>query len=586
MLRVAAGRWCAWPRPRRWVRCRSARMRSPRASPAGPWARGWAGAVWRRCCAPACSATGSSRTPPPRRRSRSGQWCCTATTAGWPHRRCTPPRRCGCAGWATGSWSRSPPSPGPCRGRGRPRRPRRPNSSTPTRPSRSSTMHRTDRAVVAGLLVAGLAGWLLLMAGPAFAQTPPPPIGPGRPPCAAGPGGLLGCIPNPGDVLSGAARAVGGGAMKAFTTFFTGGAKWFVEQVQSFLKAADRPDLSTGWWVQKYDLMLALAWVVAGATLLLALIDAAAKGSWQGLGRAVLVDVPVAGVVGGLGPPVIQYLVDVADWLSSRLLADLGADAGKVLAGSAQWFATFGAANGNPSVPLLAGFVTALVTIFAALLVFLELLLRANAIYLIAALVPVAVIFAQPVVALAIAMGGAASASLDGVGSTSLKEFGTVVAGAVFLLLAALAPWGMLSLMPAAEAAMAAHRQRAAIGGGARTVVTTAYTGTYLGRLAQAGATRAGGGRADTGAVAGAWGAPPAAAVETGKVVAAAQEQLGATAAGSGASSASPPPGSEPGAPGRPGRDGSASRGEPGPPSATGPPGSTGPPGPGAGKGP
>src|SRR6266508_4197728 len=608
MLRVAAGRWRAWPRPRRSVGCGPARTRSRGASPRGPWVRAWAGAAWRRCCGPVCSATSFSRTLPPGPRWRCGRWCCTAMTVGWPRRRCTPPRRCGCAGRATGSWSRSPPCPDRSRYRGRPRRAWRPNSSRRARTSRSSTMRRGGRTVVSGLLVAGLVGWLLLMARPARAQTPPPPIGPGRPPCAAGPGGLLGCIPNPGDVLSGAARAVGGGAMKAVTTFFTGGAKWFVEQVQSFLKAADRPDLSTGWWVQKYDLMLALAWVVAAATLLLALVDAAAKGSWQGLGRAVLVDVPVAGVVGGFGPLVIQYLVDLADWLSSRLLQELGADAGRALGSSAQWFASFGAASGNPNVPLLAGFVAALVTIFAAFLVFLELLLRANAIYLIAALVPVvyavriwpaasgvarkttevlvAVVIAQPVVALAIAMGAAASASLDGVGSASLKQFGTAVAGAVFLLLAALAPWGMLSLMPAAEAAMAAHRQRAAIGGGARTVVTTAYTGTYLGRLAQAGATRAGGGRAETAAVAGAWGAPPPAAVETGKVVAAAQEQLGATAAGSGASSASPPPGSEPGAPGRPGRDGSASRGEPGPPSATGPPGSTGPPGPGAGKGP
>jgi hypothetical protein len=481
--------------------------------------------------------------------------------------------------------------------------------------------------VVAALLVAGLAGWLLV-ASPAHAQTPPPPVGPGRPPCAAGPSGLLGCIPGPGDLLSGAAKSVGGGVMKAFTTFFTGGAKWFIEQVQSFLVAADRPDLSAGWWVDKYDQMLALAWVVAAATLLLALIDAAAKGSWSGLGRAVLVDVPVAAVVGGLGPLLIQYLVDLADWLSSRLLQDLGADAGRALASSAEWFASFGAASGNPSVPLLAGFVAALVTIFAAFLVFLELLLRANAIYLIAGLVPVvyavriwpaasgvarkttevlvAVIFAQPVVALAIAMGAAASASLDGVGSTSMKEFGTAVAGAVFLLLAALAPWGMLSLMPALEAAMAAHRQRAAVGGGARTAMTTAYTGTYLGRLAQAGGTRGGGSRGDTAAVAAAWGAsPPGAgravaqtAVETGTAVAATQKQLGATAAGADPPTASPPaspepgPPGRPGAPGRPGRDGSADRGEPGPPGPsgspgpTGPPGPAGPPGPGTGKGP
>ncbi len=489
-------------------------------------------------------------------------------------------------------------------------------------------MRHTGRVVAAALLVAGLAGWLLLMAGPAHARSPLPQVGPSRPPCAAGPGGLLGCIPGPGDLLSGAAKSVGGGVMKAFTTFFTGGAKWFIEQVQSFLVAADRPDLSADWWVHKYDLMLALAWVVAAATLLLALIDAAAKGSWSGLGRAVLVDVPVAGVVGGFGPLLIQYLVDLADWLSSRLLQDLGADAGKALGSSAEWFASFGGASGNPSVPLLAGFVAALVTIFAAFLVFLELLLRANAIYLIAALVPVvyavriwpaasgvarkttevlvAVVFAQPVVALAIAMGAAASASLDGIGSASLKEFGTAVAGAVFLLLAALAPWGMLSLMPALEAAMAAHRPRAAIGGGARAAMTTAYTGTYLGRLAQAGASRASGGRGDTAAVAAAWGASPAAAgaaatqtaVEAGKVVAATQEQLGATTAGAGAPPASSPPGPEQGPPGRSGaagrprRDGSAGRGEPGPPGSggpagpSGPSGPTGPPGPGAGKGP
>src|SRR6266498_3879075 len=330
MLRVAAGRWRAWPRPRRSVGCGPARTRSRGASPRGPWVRAWAGAAWRRCCGPVCSATSFSRTLPPGPRWRCGRWCCTAMTVGWPRRRCTPPRRCGCAGRATGSWSRSPPCPDRSRYRGRPRRAWRPNSSRRARTSRSSTMRRGGRTVVSGLLVAGLVGWLLLMARPARAQTPPPPIGPGRPPCAAGPGGLLGCIPGPGDLLSGAAKSVGGGVMKAFTTFFTDGARWFVEQVESFLVAADRPDLSAGWWVHKYDLMLALAWVVAAATLLLALIDAAAKGSWQGLGRAVLVDVPVAGVVGGFGPLVIQYLVDLADWLSSRLLQPQRAAAGRL----------------------------------------------------------------------------------------------------------------------------------------------------------------------------------------------------------------------------------------------------------------
>jgi hypothetical protein len=224
--------------------------------------------------------------------------------------------------------------------------------------------------------------------------------------------------------------------------------------------------------------------------------------------------------------------------------------------------------------------VVALVTILGALLVFLELLLRANAIYLIAALIPVvyavriwpaargvarrttealvAIILAQPVVALAISLGAAAGASLGGIGDASLKDFGTAVAGAVFLLLAALAPWGMLSLMPALEAAMAANRQRAAIGGGARSLMTTAYTGTYLGRLAQAGSARTARGASDTAA---AWAASAAAGGTP------AQPSGGARGAG----------GQQPGPPGGPGRGG---RGDPGPPGPTGPPGPSGPPGP------
>ncbi len=468
-------------------------------------------------------------------------------------------------------------------------------------------------------LAAALAGCLALLTPHAALAAPPPlpPRGP-MPPCASGPGGLIGCIPSPGEVLSGAARTAGGGVMKVFTVFFTDGATWFLDRLQEFLTAADRPDLSAGWWVQRYNLMLALAAVVAAATLLLALIDAAAKGSPEGLGRALLADVPVAGLVGGTAPLLIQYLVDVADWLSGRLLQDLGVDAATALGHSAQWFTTFStAATGNPTAPLAAGLVAALLTIFAALLIFLELMLRANAIYLIAALIPVvyavriwpaaravgrrttevlvAVIFTQPVVALAVGMGAAAGGSLGGVGDATFQEFGTAIAGAVLLLLAALAPWGMVALMPGLEAAVSsAYRQRAAVGGGFRTAVQTGYTATYLGRLAHAGATRATGTGTGTGAgtagsgvgaggaaAAASWGVPATAAAaqvaaQAGQAVATRQGQI------SGAATAPPPAGPAGG------RPGSSPPGPAGPRGPAGPPGQgrPGPPGPASGKGP
>ncbi|HWD45300.1 MAG TPA: hypothetical protein VHM23_16610, partial [Actinomycetota bacterium] len=73
---------------------------------------------------------------------------------------------------------------------------------------------------------AAVAGCLALLAPRPAVATPQPvlPRGP-VPPCASGPGGLIGCIPSPGDLLSGAARTAGGGVMKVFTVFFTDGAK-------------------------------------------------------------------------------------------------------------------------------------------------------------------------------------------------------------------------------------------------------------------------------------------------------------------------------------------------------------------------
>jgi len=418
-------------------------------------------------------------------------------------------------------------------------------------------------------------------------------------------------------VLKGAARAAGDTAMGAFTAFFTDGAGWLVEQLQKFLVGADRPDLSVDWWVQRYQLMLALAMVVAGATLLLALLDATAKASLEGLARAVFADVPVAAIIGALGPLLIQYLVDVADWLSGRLLRDFGVDVAQTLGSSAEWFATFGTtATGGPTVPIVLGFVAALLTILAALLVFLELLLRANAIYLIAALIPVlyavriwpaakavarhttevllAVIFAQPVVALAISMGAAAAGSLEGIGDAAVKDFGQALAGAVFLLLGAMCPWGMLALVPGVERAVAAHRQRAAVTGGARSAIQVAYTGTYLGRLAAAGRSHSSsGGGEDAAAAAATAAGPPGAAVavgvqaadRAGRAVGERQAQLGEAVTGT--TTGGPPSSGQAGRqekPGSPGQTGPAGppgqQGQAGGQGPSGRPGQSGPPGP------
>ena len=79
---------------------------------------------------------------------------------------------------------------------------------------------------------------------------------------------------------------------------------------------------------------------------------------------------PVAGLVGGIGPLVIQYLVDLADWLNGRLLQDLGVDSAKTLSSSAEWFAAFSSTTGSPATPAVAVLIAALITILAAFVIF------------------------------------------------------------------------------------------------------------------------------------------------------------------------------------------------------------------------
>lgn len=333
--------------------------------------------------------------------------------------------------------------------------------------------------------------------------------------CPGGPGGLLGCLPTPGRIAASVTQAASNSLMQGVTSWFTDGARWFLEQVGAMLAGATRPDLGAAWWTERYRLLLAFAMVVAVATLLLAIIQAGAKGSWEGLAAALGVDVPVAALVGSAGPILTQYLVNVADWLSGALLAKLGADSATALGHSAQWLAAFGSIPTQQGMPLVVGALVAVVAIVAGLLVILELLLRANAIYLLVAVVPlvyalriwpvlrpvarrttevlVAIVFVQPIIAFCVSLGAAAGTNLGGLGDATARQFGTALSGVVMLLLGALSPWAVLSLLPAVEAGMAAARQRQAASAGPRSALQSVYVGSYLTRLTHSAGRAAGG---------------------------------------------------------------------------------------------
>ena len=382
---------------------------------------------------------------------------------------------------------------------------------------------RERRWLLAGRLLAVALVPVALVVGATAATAAPP--GPGKTGCPGGPAGLLGCTLTPGGLAGSLAQTAGNSLMQGVTAWFTDGARWVLSQIGGMLASATRPDLGADWWIGKYRLLLAFAMVVAVATLLLAIIQAGAKASWEGLAVAVGVDVPVAAVAGSAGPILTQYLVDVADRLSGVLLAGFGADSATALGRTGQWLGSFGVASGQPAAPLVIAALVAMLTIVAGLLVVLELLLRANAIYLLVAMVPlayamrifpvlrpvarrttevlIAIIFLQPIIALCVSLGAAAGASLGPVGDATAAQFGSALSGAVMLLLGALSPWAVLSLLPVVEAGMAAARQRQAASAGPRSALQTVYVGSYLSRLTQSGSRTAK-------AVPGGWSTSPA----------------------------------------------------------------------------
>lgn len=358
---------------------------------------------------------------------------------------------------------------------------------------------------VAGVLVVGLPGRALAAPiGQATGNS-----------CQGGPAAVLGCVASPRRLAGAVVQSASSQVMAGVTGWVTDAASWFLAHVQELLVGTTGPDLGASWWVDRYRLLLAFAALVAAATLLIAIVDAAVKGSWEGLARALGIDVPVAAISGSATPVLVGYLIGVADWLSARLLEGFGHDSVTALTNTATWFGTFGQAGG-PAMPLFLGALLALVAIVGGVLVTLELVLRANAIYLVTALIPVAyalrvwpalqplarrtvevlvaVIMAQPVVALAISIGAPAGANLGVPGQRPTVEFGRALTGTVMLLLAALAPWAILHLLPALEAGMAAQRQRAAVSAGPRAVIQTVYVGSYLGRMTQPALRRAAGG--------------------------------------------------------------------------------------------
>jgi hypothetical protein len=212
--------------------------------------------------------------------------------------------------------------------------------------------------------------------------------------------------------------------------------------------------------------------------------------------RTFLVYLPLSLLLTGVAVELVRLGLAVTDALSNRVLAGSGVDTTNLLGPVSTFFAGVGAVE--PAVPAFVVFVGGILVALAALVLWLELVVRAAAISAAALFLPLALtslvwpavahwcrrladtlaalVLSKLVIAAVLSLAAAALAGgLGQSGASSGGGFSAVVVGIALLAVATLAPFTLLRLVPAIEQGAVAHlegtrhRLQAAAGAPVRT---------------------------------------------------------------------------------------------------------------------
>ena len=262
------------------------------------------------------------------------------------------------------------------------------------------------------------------------------------------------------------------------------GAGWLLGQIGTVISNSTDIDLGASWFGAHYATMAALAGVVVVPMMLLGIIQSIYRQNASTLLRSVLVNVPLALLLTAVAVKLVQLGLAVTDAMSAAVAHGAGLDAGhfmgSVTAGLSGNGAT--AASGAPAFVLFLG---ALAVVFGAVLLWVELLVRAAAVYVAVLFLPLALAsLAWPAIAhwcrrlvdtlvalvlgkfvivsvLSLAAGalagGTGSTPAGGSGPSTNGGFTAVLGGAALLLLSAFAPWSLFRLLPFLEAGAVGH---------------------------------------------------------------------------------------------------------------------------------
>ena len=301
-------------------------------------------------------------------------------------------------------------------------------------------------------------------------------------------------LPGPGDIIGGVGGFFGGLAEDAgqaiveyVIEFIFGLIAQAVASITGALAGAfngdsTRVDLAGGWFTSDGgSTVTTMTSVVAGSLVLvflfMSLIRAMAAGEFSTMWRAALVDVPVAFLATALTVVVASALLAMVDEASATLLGSDG-----------EQLAAFGESLTDVeqlSLAGLLGILFGLLFIIGAVLVWIQLLVRAALIYIVIAFAPitwvtraypgtrgiarrgaevaVALIVSKFAMAISFRLGAEAMGSAEV--ASGEADLSSMLVGAAIMLMTAFMPWMIFKIIPAVESATsAAGAERAAVG--------------------------------------------------------------------------------------------------------------------------
>jgi hypothetical protein len=330
--------------------------------------------------------------------------------------------------------------------------------------------------------------------------------------------------------------------LSGISQWVASGAEWLLNQIGDVLSATTTVDLGASWFQTHYGQMTALAGVVVLPMLLASTLQAIVRQNPGQLIRTFLVQLPLALLLAVVAVQIVILSLSATDAMSDAVAGGTSADVGSLLNGVTSGLVDSAA---DPSIASFVLLLVALLIAVAAFVLWLELLIRAAAVYVAVLFLPLALatlvwpavshslrrlvetlaalILSKFVIVATLSLAAGAVASGTASTGDHGSGFSSVLAGGALLLMATFVPFAILRLIPAVEAGAVTHldglRERGMTGmtrvprtaashalheglgamGDSRLLAQVAGGGGAAGMAAGAGGLAGGGGSGDDG---------------------------------------------------------------------------------------